>query len=333
MHGGYLQKKQPVYIKPVDSVRSLNEIALRDAEVWSPTHFSPDLLLHYAYFLHMPLCPCRPFVINPRCLSFREQELQVMLKRQAQQPIQNSYPPMENQSYYPIPQGSYAPQATTQGSFGSMAHPGAMPNSYSVPPLQQQPNSYSMLHQHGYHQENFYPGQQEYGHKQERSFSLHTAPMPAVNEGEYQELYETPLNKQAQHIPFHGVPSVKMAPDLPVPDTVGPYGRNFAQDALEQTAFQGDYSYDEPTIPITKERATFQRTAPPPPTWNAAPAPMHMSLSAGGELCDYVPTQTARQKPPLAAVAPAPPLVPPSPAKVLGSHVYNSQMLACEILL
>ena len=38
MHGGNLQQKQPIYAKPVDSVRSLNEIALRDAEVVHTLH-------------------------------------------------------------------------------------------------------------------------------------------------------------------------------------------------------------------------------------------------------------------------------------------------------
>jgi hypothetical protein len=246
----------------------------------------------------------------------------MMLQRQAQQPIQdnvmrNSYPTGENQGYYAPPHGSYA---SAQGSFGPMSHAGAAQNSFSVAPHQEQPNLYSMPLQHGYHQENFYPVQQECGHMQERSFSLHTAPMPAVKEGEYQELCETPLNTKAQSIPFHRAPSVGMAPHLPVPDTVGPYRRNFAQDPLEQTAFQGDYSYDDPTISMTKERAIFQRTAPPPSTWNAAaPAHMHTHLSPGGELCDYLPTQPAKLSLPILPVAP----VPPSPAKVrVSTRIY-----------
>jgi len=267
--------------KNMDSVQSLNDIALRDAEV------RPHLLPLIVSILRVP---------TPRlCCVCVVQELKSMMQRQAQEPLharqqkQLAYPPQTRHGAYPQNQAAYAPNP---GSYAPPQNSHPLLQGTSHMPTQGSGNAqmaYASQQQH--HEENSHPGQQEFNDP-ERSFSLHTAPMPATARFPSKDLY-TPFSDQERQMPVHGATPGFYA----VPDTAGAFFRHHsAKDLLEQTAFDGNSTYESGGMllgnkPFQRDYPAVQRL-PPPPAWAAIPA--KQMPASPGELSDYMPA--VRQK-------------------------------------
>jgi len=247
-----------------------------------------------------------------------------MMQRQAQEPLharqqmQLAYPPQTSQGAYPQHQAAYAPNP---GSYAppQNSHP-LLQGASHMPPQGSGNVQMAYASQQQHHQENSHPGQQEFNDP-ERSFSLHTAPMPAtVSEARFpsKEPYTTPFSDKERQMPVHGATPGFYA----VPDTAGPFFRHHsAKDLLDQTAFNSTYESGGMLLgnkPLQHDYPAVQRL-PPPPAWAAIPA--KQMPASPGELSDYMPAvrqknvprrNARRSAPAFQSVLPQQPLPPPA---------------------
>jgi hypothetical protein len=212
----------------------------------------------------------------------------MMLQRQAQQlQTQIARPPAGREGSYPPGQGGAYP--ATQGSYGQM-------QTYHRPT--HHPQHSGLPRSLDNHQdEDTYVGQQN------RSFSLHTAPLPASwNDGSFHVPFSD-AKSRAEPEQIAGFNHVSTHKYIPVPSTVGPFGRSGrtrSSTQLEETAFDGDCTYDPPG----QELPFINHRAPIAPAWAKVPP---SPPSPGGELCDYVQPVLKTSKPTRRGPPPAPP--------------------------
>ena len=212
----------------------------------------------------------------------------MMLQRQAQQlQTQIVRPPAGSEGSYLPGQGGAYP--ATQGSYGQM-------QTYHRPT--HHPQHSGLPRSLDNHQdEDTYVGQQN------RSFSLHTAPLPASwNDGSFHVPFSD-AKSRAEPEQIAGFNHVSTHKYIPVPSTVGPFGRSGrtrSSTQLEETAFDGDCTYDPPG----QELPFINHRAPIAPAWAKVPP---SPPSPGGELCDYVQPVLKTSKPTRRGPPPAPP--------------------------
>ena len=124
-------------------------------------------------------------------------------------------------------------------------------------------------------------------HYQERSFSLHTAPMPSSHSDVpheaplHEDLYGTPGGERA---PYQGPLAYDMLQECDGAYTAGRHQLGY--EILDQTAFDGDQTYERPIAFARNIQPTLLRREHAP-AWASVPAPQ-MPFSPG-ELCDYAP--------------------------------------------
>jgi len=271
MHTGHPQHKR----KTVDSVQSLNEIAVRDAQVKGALASEcVPCCSSYTVCCALPACP---WPVVAYSLSCCPQELEQMLKIQRELPI-SSQLPSATEDRGAHQQYNRAPKPAPEGMYHRV------PQEYPVP-------------------------------MQERSFSLHTAPMPSLNAGPFDagDLYATPAG---DNFPYWTTFGPSSNDDMPqkFDGTLGAgrlpssHGPRF----LDQTAFDGDQTFDGESTFVTKQQPTLLRKMQAPP-WASVPA-QQMPFSPG-ELCDYAPVS---QRPVASLNAPlSPPPAPPEPKVIL----------------
>jgi hypothetical protein len=232
-----------------------------------------------------------------------------MLQRQAQQlQTQIVRPPAGSEGSYPPGQGGAYP--ATQGSYGQMQN-------YHGPTRHPQPSGRPRSLDH-HQDEDTYVGQQN------RSFSLHTAPLPASwSDGSFQAPFSDakPRAEPEQVAGFHHVSTHKY---IPVPSTIGPFGlrgRTSSSTQLEETAFDGDCTYDPPGQEFTFINHRAPSVAPA--RAKVPPSPP----SPGGEMCDYVQPVLTTSKPTRRAPPPAPPAeqvaIPAPPGEPCTKKVFT----------